>query len=79
MTMHERFQARLRGKRYSFGYGACPNLEDQLGIWNLLHPEEIGVKLTEGSTMDLEASVSALVFHDPDCIYFTLAEGAGGG
>jgi 5-methyltetrahydrofolate--homocysteine methyltransferase len=74
MTMHDRFTARYRGKRYSFGYGACPNLEDQLDIWKLLNPEEIGVQLTEGMMMDPEASVSALVFHHPDCVYFTVAE-----
>jgi len=74
MTMQERFTARYRGKRYSFGYGACPNLDDQQGIWKLLGPEEIGVRLTEGMMMDPEASVSALVFHHPDCVYFTASE-----
>jgi 5-methyltetrahydrofolate--homocysteine methyltransferase len=37
-----------------------------------LHPEEIGVHLTEGMMMDPEASVSALVFHHPDCTYFSV-------
>ena len=74
MTMQERFTARYRGKRYSFGYPACPNLDDQQGIWKLLRPEEIGVSLTEGMMMEPEASVSALVFHHPDCAYFTAAE-----
>ncbi len=72
MTMKDRFQARYRGKRYSFGYPACPNLDDQAGIWKLLRPEEIGVALTEGMMMEPEASVSALVFHHPDCIYFSV-------
>ena len=71
MTMQERFTSRYRGKRYSFGYPACPNLDDQQGIWKLLHPEEIGVHLTEGMMMEPEASVSALVFQHPDCAYFT--------
>jgi 5-methyltetrahydrofolate--homocysteine methyltransferase len=75
MTMQERFTSRYRGKRYSFGYPACPNLEDQQGLWQLLHPEDIGVQLTEGFMMDPEASVSALVFHHPDCVYFTASEG----
>ena len=44
------------------------------GIWKLLRPEDIGVQLTEGMMMDPEASVSALVFHHPDCAYFTVAE-----
>ncbi len=74
MTMQERFTSRYHGKRYSFGYPACPNLEDQSGIWKLLGPEEIGVQLTEGYMMDPEASVSALVFHHPDCVYFTASE-----
>ncbi len=74
LTMHERFTSRYRGKRYSFGYPACPNLEDQAKLWKLLRPEEIGVQLTEGFMMEPEASVSALVFHHPDCVYFSAAE-----
>jgi len=74
MTMRERWMARYRGKRYSFGYPACPNLDDQQGIWRLLNPDEIGVHLTEGSMMEPEASVSALVFHHPDCTYFAVPE-----
>jgi 5-methyltetrahydrofolate--homocysteine methyltransferase len=77
MTMQERFTSRYRGKRYSFGYPACPNLDDQEGIWKLLNPDDIGVKLTEGMMMEPEASVSALVFHHPDCAYFTAASGSG--
>ncbi|HTW65961.1 MAG TPA: methionine synthase [Bryobacteraceae bacterium] len=74
ITMHDRFTSRFRGKRYSFGYPACPNLDDQLGIWKLLRPEEIGVELTEAMMMDPEASASALVFHHPDCVYFAAGE-----
>jgi 5-methyltetrahydrofolate--homocysteine methyltransferase len=74
MTMPDRFTSRYRGKRYSFGYPACPNLEDQAGIWLLLRPEAIGVHLTEGMMMDPEASVSALAFHHPDCTYFSVGE-----
>ena len=74
MTMAERFTSRYRGKRYSFGYPACPNLEDQAGIWMLLRPEEIGVHLTEGMMMDPEASVSALAFHHPDCTYYSVGD-----
>ena len=66
------FQARYRGKRYSFGYPACPDLESQTGLFHLLHPEEIGVQLTEGFMMEPEASVSALVFHHPDATYFSV-------
>jgi 5-methyltetrahydrofolate--homocysteine methyltransferase len=70
VTMLDRFKSKYRGRRYSFGYAACPNLEDQQGIFKLLHPEDIGVVLTEGCMMDPEASVSAIVFQHPDCIYF---------
>jgi 5-methyltetrahydrofolate--homocysteine methyltransferase len=48
MTMAQRFVSRYRGKRYSFGYPACPDLEDQAAIWKVLRPEQIGVQLTEG-------------------------------
>ena len=74
LTMAQRFTSRYRGKRYSFGYPACPNLEDQSGIWKLLRPQEIGVQLTDGFMMDPEASVSALVFHHPDCTYFSVGD-----
>jgi 5-methyltetrahydrofolate--homocysteine methyltransferase len=76
MTMQERFTSRYRGKRYSFGYPACPNLEDQEKLWRILNPGDIGVKLTDGFMMEPEASVSAIVFHHPDCAYFTASEGA---
>src|SRR5215831_15796687 len=74
MTMQERFTSRYRGKRYSFGYPACPNMQGQEGMWKLLRPEEIGVHLTESWMMEPEAAVSALVFHHPDCAYFSVEE-----
>jgi 5-methyltetrahydrofolate--homocysteine methyltransferase len=74
LTMADRFTAKYRGKRYSFGYPACPNLDDQGGLWQLLLPERIGVRLTEGFMMDPEASVSALVFQHPDCTYFSAVD-----
>lgn len=70
LTMKERFQARYRGRRYSFGYPACPDLSLQQPLFALLQPEEIGLSLTEGFMMDPEASVSALVIHHPLCKYF---------
>lgn len=73
-TMMERFQAKYRGKRYSPGYPACPNLEDQKIIFDLLKPEDIGVELTEGFMMEPEASVSAIVFHHPQATYFGVGE-----
>lgn len=70
MTMRDRFQAKYRGLRVSFGYPACPDLEDQAKLFRLLRPEDIGVQLTDGFMMDPEASVSALVFHHPEAVYF---------
>jgi 5-methyltetrahydrofolate--homocysteine methyltransferase len=78
LTMAQRFTSRYRGKRYSFGYPACPDLEDQASIWKLLRPEEIGVQLTDGFMMDPEASVSGLVFQHPDCVYFNAGDGVEG-
>ena len=69
-TMLDRFQARYRGKRYSFGYPACPDLSAQAPLFELLKPERIGVQLTEGFMMDPEASVSAIVVHHPQARYF---------
>jgi 5-methyltetrahydrofolate--homocysteine methyltransferase len=43
-------------------------------MWKLLQPDDIGVQLTEGFMMEPEASVSALVFHHPDCVYFTASD-----
>jgi 5-methyltetrahydrofolate--homocysteine methyltransferase len=77
MRMIERFQAKYRGKRYSFGYPACPRLDDQALLWKLLNPAEIGVQLTEGMMMDPEASVSALVFHHPAATYFSVGQQSG--
>ena len=70
LSMEDQLSARYRGKRYSFGYPACPDLAFQRELFSALQPEEIGVHLTEGDMMDPEASVSALVFHHPDARYF---------
>jgi 5-methyltetrahydrofolate--homocysteine methyltransferase len=71
-SMMDRFQARYRGKRYSFGYPACPDLEMQTQLFRLLDAGAIGVHLTDGFMMDPEASVSAMVFHHPDAKYFAV-------
>ncbi|TAN21542.1 MAG: methionine synthase [Acidobacteria bacterium] len=78
MTMKDRHTSRYRGKRYAFGYPACPNLNDQAGIWKLLRPDEIGVHLTDGMMMEPEASTSALVFHHPACAYYSISDEAAG-
>ncbi|SFS31354.1 methionine synthase [Marininema halotolerans] len=70
MTMRERFGARYQGVRVSFGYPACPDLEDQAKLFQLLNPAAIGVELTDGFMMEPEASVSAMVFSHPEGRYF---------
>ncbi|MFQ5351493.1 MAG: vitamin B12 dependent-methionine synthase activation domain-containing protein, partial [Candidatus Binatia bacterium] len=74
-TMKDLFKARYRGIRVSFGYPACPRLEDQELLFALLGvSDRIGVHLTEGLMMDPESSVSALVLHHPEASYFSLGE-----
>ena len=70
MTLQDLFAGRYGGKRFSFGYPACPDLAMQRELFTVLRPEEIGVRLTEGDMMEPEASVSALVFHHPQARYF---------
>ena len=65
------FHQKYRGSRYSFGYPACPNLEDQTKIFRLLKPEEnIGVRLTEGFHLEPEQSTNCIVAHHPQAKYF---------
>lgn len=65
------FHQKYRGSRYSFGYPACPNLEDQTKLFALLKPEEsIGVRLTTGYLLEPEQSTSAIVVHHPGAKYF---------
>jgi 5-methyltetrahydrofolate--homocysteine methyltransferase len=59
-----------QGCRYSFGYPACPNLEDQTLLFEMLEPGRIGIELTESFLLDPEQSTSALVFHHPEAFYF---------
>ncbi|MFC4322340.1 methionine synthase [Litchfieldia salsa] len=71
-TMQERFAAKYQGQRFSFGYPACPDLEDQEKLFNLLQPEQIGIQLTDGFMMEPEASVTAMVFAHPEARYFNV-------
>lgn len=71
-TMQDRFTAKYQGQRFSFGYPACPDLEDQKKLFALIHPEEIGIELTDGCMMEPEASVSAMVFAHPEARYFNV-------
>ncbi|MFH1515555.1 MAG: vitamin B12 dependent-methionine synthase activation domain-containing protein, partial [bacterium] len=59
-----------RGVRLSPGYPACPDLSIQKTIFEILKPEKIGVNLTDGMMMEPEASVSAIVIHHPDGVYY---------
>ncbi len=59
-----------RGSRYSFGYPACPDLEDQVQVMELLRPDRIGVELSEEFQLHPEQSTSALVVHHPEAKYF---------
>jgi 5-methyltetrahydrofolate--homocysteine methyltransferase len=72
MTMQERFSCRYQGVRVSYGYPACPHLEDQAKLFRLLEPKQIGIQLTEGFMMEPEASVSAIVFAHPEARYFNV-------
>ncbi len=66
------FRQGYRGSRYSFGYPACPNLEDQVGLCRLLQPDRIGVELSEEFQLDPEQSTSALIVHHPEAKYFNI-------
>jgi 5-methyltetrahydrofolate--homocysteine methyltransferase len=66
------FRQEYRGSRYSFGYPACPNLEDQTKLFRLLDPSRIGVSLTEEFQLVPEQSTSAIVVHHPSAKYFNV-------
>jgi 5-methyltetrahydrofolate--homocysteine methyltransferase len=66
------FQQRYQGSRFSFGYPACPNLEDQAGLFELLDPARIGVELTEEFQLEPEQSTSAIIVHHPEAKYFAV-------
>jgi 5-methyltetrahydrofolate--homocysteine methyltransferase len=77
-AIRDLFHQKYRGSRYSFGYPACPNLEDQTKLFLLLKPEEnVGVRLTSGFLLEPEQSTSALVVHHPGAKYFVVCEGNG--
>ena len=66
----ELFQQGYRGSRFSFGYGACPNLEDRTKIVELLNPGSIGVTLSENFMLVPEQSTDAIIVHHPQAKYF---------
>lgn len=67
------FQQGYRGTRYSFGYPACPNLEDQQQLFELLKPERIGMSLSEEFMLVPEQSTSAIVVAHPEAKYFNIS------
>ncbi|MFN6963152.1 MAG: homocysteine S-methyltransferase family protein [Pyrinomonadaceae bacterium] len=66
------FHQGYQGSRFSFGYPACPRLEDQTKIFELLRPERIDVELTEEFQLDPEQSTSAIIVHHPEAKYFNI-------
>ncbi len=64
------FRQGYRGSRYSFGYPACPELEDRATLVKLLRPDRIGVELSEELQLHPEQSTDALVVHHPEAKYF---------
>nr|WP_199614716.1 methionine synthase [Paenibacillus alkalitolerans] len=72
LSIADLFGAKYRGQRFSFGYPACPNLEDQRQLFDLMKPEDMGVELTDSFMMEPEASVSAIVFAHPEARYFNV-------
>ena len=66
------FHQVYQGSRFSFGYPACPNLEDQAKLFELLEPSRIDVELTEEFQLDPEQSTSAIIVHHPEAKYFSI-------
>jgi 5-methyltetrahydrofolate--homocysteine methyltransferase len=66
------FHQGYQGSRYSFGYPACPNLEDQTKLFELLHPERIDVELSEEFQLHPEQSTSAIIVHHQEAKYFNI-------
>ncbi len=66
------FSAKYHGSRYSFGYPACPNLEDQRILMELLEPQDIGITLSEEDMLVPEQSTSAIIVHHPEAKYFNI-------
>jgi 5-methyltetrahydrofolate--homocysteine methyltransferase len=64
------FDQGYQGSRYSFGYPACPDLEQQIQMCELLEPERIGISLSEEFQLHPEQSTSSIVLHHPEAKYF---------
>src|SRR6185369_11565991 len=70
--MEKLFHQHYRGSRYSFGYPACPNLEDQEKLVRLLDTGRVGIALSDEYQLDPEQSTTALVVHHPQAKYFNV-------
>ncbi|MEP6706918.1 MAG: methionine synthase [Pyrinomonadaceae bacterium] len=66
------FHQSYQGSRFSFGYPACPNLEDQAKLFELLDPSRIDVELSEEFQLEPEQSTSAIIVHHPEAKYFSI-------
>jgi 5-methyltetrahydrofolate--homocysteine methyltransferase len=66
------FSQGYQGSRYSFGYPACPNLEDTEKLFTLLQPERIGVTMSEEFMLEPEQSTDAIIVHHPEAKYFNI-------
>ncbi|WP_433501057.1 methionine synthase [Sphaerimonospora sp. CA-214678] len=71
-SLSDMLKVDITGCRYSFGYPACPHLEDQVQLMGLLDPARIGVELSEGFQLHPEQATSALVVHHPEAKYFNV-------
>ncbi|WP_214110030.1 methionine synthase [Acrocarpospora catenulata] len=71
-SLQDMLKVNINGCRYSFGYPACPNLEDQVQLFELLDPGRIGVELSEEFQLHPEQATSALVAHHPEAKYFNV-------
>ena len=69
-TLSGLFRQQYRGSRYSWGYPACPDLEDQTKLDELLDLSSIGVQLTEEFQLEPEQTTSAIIVPHPEAKYF---------
>ena len=70
--MEKMLSQSYRGSRYSFGYPACPKLEDQVPLLKLLGAERIGVEISDEWQLHPEQSTSAIVVLNPKAKYFSV-------
>jgi 5-methyltetrahydrofolate--homocysteine methyltransferase len=72
MEMKDLFTQGYQGSRFSFGYPACPRIEDQKYLQDLLHWSDIGIELSDEFQLHPEQSTSAMIVHHPEAKYFNL-------